>query len=282
MPHALANVRRHYIPGPFGQVHLRVAIPPATVTALAPPLYCLHQSPKSGLEFEVFMSVMATDRVVVALDYPGYGLSDAPFEEAHASIETYAEAVWLVADALGHARVDLFGNHTGAKVASCAARLSSPRVRAIVMISAAILTDAERAMFRHMFEPIPLDPEGTRFTTTWQRIVERRGPGMSLQMCARSFLQTVMGGEEYEWGHKAAFDYGNPFEDDLRSLTQPITILNPADDLQVATRRAVPLLRNGRVIECPQWSYGMLDAFAPELGQIIRESVDQPFASASP
>lgn len=277
MPQAAPRVRRHYLPGRFGQIHVRIASPPLPQQGKAPPLYCLHQSPKSSLEFEIFMSHAATDRMIVALDYPGYGQSDAPPEETLASIDTYAEAVWQVADALGHARLDLFGNHTGGKVATRVTRMRPVHVRAIAMISAAILTDAERAMFRHMFEPIPLDADGTRFTTTWTRIVERAGPGMTLQMCARSFLQTVIGGEEYEWGHKAAFDYGTPFEADLAEIGQRITVLNPADDLQVATRRAAGLLRNGEVIECPQWSYGMLDAHAPALWTLVRTRLDQAF-----
>lgn len=258
--------RRTYFDGAFGQIHVRVAM---AKSPTRPALYCLHQSPKCGLEFERFAKAASGERDVVAPDYPGYGLSDPPPTQADATIQTYAAEVWRVADVLGHDRIDLFGNHTGSKVAAEMAMQRPDRVGAIVMVSAPILTEEERAHFVEYFSPTPLDRAGTRFRLQWERVVHHAGPGVTLDMMARSYVQNLLGGEAYEWGHAAAFAYDAPFQTALRTLPQPIFVLNPADDLQEATRRAAPLLRNGRIIEVPQWGHGFLDAFAEDAARLV-------------
>lgn len=265
-----AKVRRAYTDGHYGQLHFRIA-QPETPTSL-PPLYCLHQSPKCGLEFETLMGVTGDERIVVAPDYPGYGQSDAPPGEHLATVPAYADACWQVAEALGHGRIDLFGNHTGAKVAAAMALSRPHAVGEIVMVSAALLTPEERAWFSDYFTPIPLDEAGTRFTTMWERILKRRGPGATLEMLSQSFMMNLLGGEAYEWGHVAAFAYDNPFVEALKTLPHRITILNPADDLADCTRRAASLLRNGEIIECPQWGYNFMDVWPAEVAALIRRA----------
>ncbi len=265
-------MRKTYVDGQFGQIHVRVAEARSDHNRL--PLFCLHQSPKCGLEFATFMTEAARDRAVYAPDYPGYGMSDPAPSEDETTIPMYAENMWRAADAFGLERLDLFGNHTGAKVAAAMALQHPDRVGSIAMVSAAILTDEERALFKDMFSPIPLDAEHTRFRTTWQRIIERRGPGQTLEMLDRSMFMNLMGGEAYEWGHVAAFAWGAPYDNALETLPHRITILNPADDLTECTRRAIPLLRNGEVIECPQWGYGFMDAFPKETADLVLEKLD--------
>jgi pimeloyl-ACP methyl ester carboxylesterase len=264
----MAKVLRHYTDGRFGQIHLRIASPPGP--SRHPALYCLHQSPKCGLEFETLMREMSEDRVVVAPDYPGYGQSDAPPSEHEATIAAYGEACWQVADALGHDRIDLFGNHTGSKVAAEMALQHPGRVGAIAMVSAAILTPEERAWFTDYFTPIPLDEAGTRLTTMWERILKRRAPGVPLELLAASLTMNLFGGEAYEWGHAAAFAYDQPFVRALQSLPHRITILNPADDLQTQTRRAEGMLQNGEIIECPQWGYNFMDMAPAQVAALLR------------
>ncbi len=266
------TIRKIYVDGEHGQIHVRMAADRGD--GRRPPLFCLHQSPKCGLEFETFMREASRDRAVYAPDYPGYGMSDpAPSEEA-TTIPMYAENMWRAVDAFGIKKLDLFGNHTGAKVAVAMALQQPDRVNAIVMISAAILTDEEREMFKDMFTPIPLDKEHTRFKISWDRIVERQGPGQTLEMMDRSMYMNMMGGEAYEWGHVAAFAWGAPFDEALGKLPHRITILNPVDDLTECTRRATALLRNGEVVECPKWGYGFMDAFPKDTADLVLGKLD--------
>ena len=268
----MANSRKLYVDGEFGQLHLRFAGDRGDGTK--PPLVCLHQSPKSSLEFETFIHVAARDRAVIAPDYPGYGMSDTPPSEDVVSVEMYARNMWKALDAIGCKKVDLFGNHTGSKVATEMALQQPERVRGIAMISAAILTEEERAMFTDMFTPIPLDEEMTRLRITWERILERRASEATLEWLDRSLYQTMMGGEAYEWGHAAAFAYGEPFNQALTDLPHRKIILNPADDLQECTRRAIPIMTNGEVIECPQWGYSFLDYYPGAVCDLILPRLD--------
>lgn len=263
--------RKQYVDGEFGQLHLRMAAPESSGKR---PLYCAHQSPKSGREFQRFMTLASAARTIVAPDYPGYGMSDAPPQESDATIPMYAREMWRVADALGHEKLDLLGNHTGGKVVAEMAMQQPDRVGNIVIISAAILTDAERAEYRDYFSPIPLDDAGTRFSTMWERIVEVRGPGQTLELLSESLLMNMMGGEEYEWGHVAAFNHGRPFEEAIQSLPHRITLLNPADTLSEVTRRAGPLLNNGEIIELPDWGYGFMDAFTEDAVDLVIGKLD--------
>lgn len=265
-------VRRSYVDGACGQLHVRIA--EAQNDAGKTPLLCLHQSPKCGLEFEAFMQAAATDRTVIAPDYPGYGMSDAPASEEEATIPLYASEMWAVLDALGESIVDLFGNHTGAKVAAEMACQKPERVNGIAMVSAAILTPEEREMFKDMFKPIPLDEAHTRFLESWRRVLDRRGPGQTLQMLDRSLFMNMMGGEAYEWGHVAAFAWGAPFERALAELPHRITILNPTDDLTECTRRAEPLMRNGEIVELPDWGYGFMDVWPEEAAELVCGKLD--------
>jgi pimeloyl-ACP methyl ester carboxylesterase len=263
----MIKLRRTYVDGQFGQIHLRMG-------GAGAPLYLLHQSPKSGLEMDTLGRLLAQQRCVVAPDYPGYGLSDPPPGQTAATIAAYAEAVWAVADHLGHPRVQLFGNHTGAMVAAEMARQQPDRVGAIAMISAPILTPQEAADFDAYFQPIPLDAAGTRFSTMWARIAAVAAPGVTLEMKARSFLQNLFGGEAYEWGHHAAFAYAARFAETLAALACPVLVFNPADELAPATRRAAAILRTGRVVEKPDWGHGLLEVKAAALAAELRDFLD--------
>lgn len=264
--------KRSYTDGEFGQIHYRVA--EARHDGGRPPLHCLHQSPKSGKEFETFLDAASADRTVVALDYPGYGMSDTPPSEDAATIPAYARAAWQVADALGHHTIDVLGNHTGAKVALEMASQRPERIHAGAMVSAALFNDEERQEFADFFEPIPLDKAGTRFTTMWERIQQFSGPGMTLEMMAESLRQNMMGGEAYEWGHAAAFAWGEPFEEALRTLPHPKILLNPADELASYTRRAEAIMTNGKIVECPQWGHGFLELHAKDAAELVLNELD--------
>ncbi|MEL6687563.1 MAG: alpha/beta fold hydrolase [Pseudomonadota bacterium] len=260
------RITRRFIDGPFGQVHLREAGEPSDKL----PLLCLHQSPKSSREFVKILPFLAQDRQVVAVDNPGHGESDLPPSEDAATIEAYAASAWAAVDALGLGRVDLLGHHTGAKVATEMAWQRPDDVGAIVMVSALVLTPEEVAAFKDQFQEIPLDEAGTRFSTMWEKSIEHRGPGVSLEDLAASFAENLRAGEAYEWGHKAAFAYNAHFPDRVASLEYPIVVLNPKDMLYDLTPRVASLLKNGRIEDHPEWGFGFMDADSENAANAIR------------
>lgn len=263
------DIKRQFVDTDFGQIHLRKAGEPSG----KPPLICLHQSPKSSREFIAFMQEAADDRLVIAVDSPGHGESDIPPQQIY--IEGYAKAIWQALDALGiTARVDLLGHHTGAKVACEMAYQRPARVKAIIMISALILTEDERENFKSQFKPIPLDEAGTRFSHMWSQAIKYRGPGMSLKQLAFLMAEHLRAGEAYEWGHEAAFSYTDSFAERLPSLPHPITILNPGDMLFDYTPRAANYLKNGQVVDYPNWGFGFLDTDTQKAVEVIKAALD--------
>ncbi len=254
-------IRRRFVDGPFGQVHLRDTVSGTD----APALVCLHQSPKSSREFSKVLPALGRSRRVVAIDNPGHGESDLPPSEQDSTIENYAASAWAAIDALGLDKpIDLLGHHTGAKVAVEMAWQRPGDVRRIVLVSALILTDEETKAFADQFQPVPLDEAGTRFSKMWAASVHHRGPGVSLEDLAASFAENMRAGEAYEWGHRAAFDYTPRFAERIKTLDHPITVINPGDMLYDYTPRVMEHLRNGTLVDRPDWGFGFMDAYTED------------------
>ena len=87
-----------------------------------------------------------------------------------------------------------------------------------------------------------------------------------------NFAEHLRGGQTAWWGHRAAFNY--PRGDVLPTLTQPILVLNPEDDLYDYTLRAAAKLQNGRVHNLPGWSHGFLDIHTAEVAALLRGFLD--------
>ncbi|MEM7450805.1 MAG: alpha/beta fold hydrolase [Pseudomonadota bacterium] len=249
------TVRRQYVDGPFGQIHIRHAGAP---DAARPAVLCLHQSPKSGRQFVDLLAALGGERFAVAPDYPGMGESDPPPADPPVTVADYADSVIAVLDAFSIATCHVVGHHTGALVAAELATRHAERVLSIVSIAAPVIEDSELATFENTFEPIPIDEAGTRYTTLWQRVLEHRGPGMTLEMCAESMAENLRGGEGYEWGHRAAFAYVPTYRERLAALEHPMFVMNVRDDLWEITPRADGLLRNGLRRDYPDWGNGFL------------------------
>ena len=76
-----------------------------TATGSAPPLLVLHGYPTSSIDFAAVLGTLATDRRVVLLDFPGFGLSAKP-DRAY-SLFAQADVVEAVVASLGIDEVDL-------------------------------------------------------------------------------------------------------------------------------------------------------------------------------
>lgn len=254
----MAHPIRKFIDGNYGQIHVRIATPTDIQNR---PLACLHMSPKSGRIFEKFMQQASDDRMVIAHDYPGFGESDPPPHDPPVTIEDYARSLWDVVDALQLGVIDILGYHTGSEVAAEAARQRPEQVDHIVMISAPVFNPKELKHIQKVYAEIPLDIAGTRFRKMWDSVIAHQGPGTTLEMMAMSFAENLRAGENYEWGHRAAFEYAAKFTNVVESLPHRITVLNPDDDLAEFTPRILPSLNNGEIIDHPEWGHGFLDAY---------------------
>jgi len=225
----------------------------------------------SGVVYETFLGEMGRDRTAVAPDTPGYGASDPP--PAPPSIADYAQAMGEVLDALALREVDVVGYHTGSKIAVELALQRPGAVRHLVLIGAPVYTDAELAAMRAEHDR-DLEPreDGGHLVGYWRAVLNWRGPGQTLGMIMKSFPDALRGAEHRTWGHRAAFEYS--YADHLPRVTQPVLVLNPRDDLWEYTPRVAPYLKNGRVVNLPDWGHGFLDLHPVEVGRLVRRFVD--------
>jgi len=268
----LPKVTRTFVDGPFGQLHCRIARPEAPSKT---PLICLHMSPKSGKSYRDILPYLADDRIVLAPDYPGHGESDPPPANPHVSIADFARSAWAVADALTNGPVHILGYHTGSMIAVEMAVQRPDNVKSIISISAPVFTAEEQTNLNSDYSPIPIDEEGTRFRIMWERVLKHRGPGMTLQMAADSFAENLRAGDDYEWGHRAAFAYSPTYNRNLEVIDTPLLVLNPDDDCHEQSLRADALLTNGRRVELPHWGHGFLNAFPAEAARVILDFAEE-------
>jgi pimeloyl-ACP methyl ester carboxylesterase len=270
------NVKRAYVDGRYGQMHYRIAVPPQADTTEHPPIIFFHQSPSSGRPFEGLVSEMGRDRIAIAVDTPGFGDSDAP--PSPPIIADYAAAMASFLDALNIGEVDVFGDHTGAKVAVELSLQQPDRVRRLVFNACPVYSPEKMAeMMEHLEAERPKDvvPEdGSHILHRWGGMKGWYKPDAPMELYNRDFCESLRGLDLAWYGHNAAFAVKH--SDNLPHVSQPILILCPDDGLWDATIAAGPYLKNGRILELPQFGMGAISQHSTEIARILREFLDEP------
>ena len=264
------GVQRHYINGRYGQIHYRIAAPahPSAV-----PLLCFHLSPNSGRVYAQFIAQIGHDRIAIAPDTPGFGLSDAPTTAPE--ISDYAACMGEFADAHGFKKFDVMGYHTGSKIALALAQQRPAQLRRLVLVSAPIYTEAELVQqYKSMgtSEVEKLSEDGSHLLRLWQDHWRWKDSAAPASFIQREVAEGLVAGEQAWWGHQAAFKVQHALE--LPKVEQPILLLCPKDDLWEATQRARPFLRNGKFVELPNYAHGFLDVHTTEVVDIVRHFLD--------
>ncbi len=178
-----ARVIRGYLELPWGQVHYRTVEAAAGPDADARPLLLmLHQTPLDSEHYERVLPLLGEFARPVAVDSPGYGLSDRPPPRGDATggagaewdVEDYGRLTWEIADRLGGERVYLFGRATGSVLAVEAAAQRPERVRALVLHGLPVYDDATKAQRLADVEfgaPIAPTADGAHLVRLWERVL---------------------------------------------------------------------------------------------------------------
>ena len=160
-----AAPRRRFVDVADGQVHCWEAGTGGPV-----PLIMLHASPGSARMLRPLLGRLAMSRRALALDARGNGDS-TPLAQATPEIADFAAATLAALDALGIARFDLYGTHTGASIATEIAIQAPQRVRRLILESMglwdAALQTAHLAKNAPSVEP---DMIGSQFNWAWHYI----------------------------------------------------------------------------------------------------------------
>ncbi len=262
-----AAIHRAYVTAAGGQIHYRQAGPDGARS----PLLLIHPSPSSSLVYEPLMAELGTDRFVIAPDLPGHGMSDIPPEPP--AIEEYAATLLALEATLGLGLFDIIGYHTGGLIAAEMARQQPAAVRKIVMISAFIFNDEERARLKGHAAARPVDERAAAFGQQWQNFKTNFWRmGNDDTRTWNLYLEAQRNPGTSAWGQRAAADYDLAVA--LQHLSQPVLVLNPEDDVRGHTNRVGPFLKNGKVHDLPGWTHGFVDSKAAETAKILRDFLD--------
>jgi pimeloyl-ACP methyl ester carboxylesterase len=270
-----ATVRRGYIDNIHGQMHYRMTEPMGGAPSAGPnpPLLCLHQTPKSGWDYEPLMPDLGRDRVVLAPDTPGYGGSDGP--PAPVLIGDYADAMIRFMDdmaatgAVPPGMFDVIGYHTGAATATDLANRWPDRVRRVILVGLAAYdaeTRAQRLATIDRF-PVPL-PDASNVTAFWKLTETMNDARIDLGWKHASMIECLRPGDRLPWGFISIYKYD--FLGNLAALRQDTLVLAPEDDLWVNTRKVAPIIPNGRCVELPGAAHGFFKVEAERVSGIIR------------
>jgi pimeloyl-ACP methyl ester carboxylesterase len=226
------SITRHFVNLGDLQVHVRIA-------GTGPAAVMLHQSPTSSAEMATDIEACAAHLTVVAIDMPGYGLSD-PLPDEHPDIGAFARVVERVITALGIERTVVYGFHTGAVVAFEFARLFPERCSGAVVNGLVCIEGEELADLLAHYNVLPeVTAEGAHLPWLWARLRDqtlffpwyRKTPaarmtldlhdGAFLHPYLVDFLRAKEGGRP---GYQAAFSY--PTRERAPQITAPVFLIN--------------------------------------------------------
>ncbi|WP_159987307.1 alpha/beta fold hydrolase [Novosphingobium sp. 18052] len=270
-------MQRAYCDGPYGQIHYRVARPAGP--AALPPLLCLHQTPKSGFDYEPVMPLLAAQgRVVLAPDTPGYGGSDAP--PAPIGIRDFGQVMagfleTMRADGvIGEGPVDVMGYHTGSVTATELA-VSRPRlIRRLVLVSLAAYEAEERIRRLASIDRFPVPrPDAGHVADLWKLMESMHDTRVDLDWKHASLAEHLRPGKRLPWGFRAVYEYD--FIGALENLRQPTLLLCPQDDLWDVTHREAHRIPDARLVELHGAAHGFLkvdaEAIAARIDSFLKE-----------
>jgi pimeloyl-ACP methyl ester carboxylesterase len=271
--------RRFYMPSPWGQLHIHEARPGDGSRGTKPALICFHQTSGSGKLYVPFLPYLATDRVVMAVDTPGYGASDGPADEA--SIEDYASAIAAALDSLGYGNgkngpLDVLGLLTGSMIAGELTLSRPDLVRRLVLAQSPMLNADERTMMHdtmvEMLDANWREKGAGYYQDRLSRTLGALGPDDSSELAMEAYVETVLPGRAFMKGELAAMRY--PAIDLFTGIERPTLILSLGPDLKDKVMRGVDVVPKAILIEEPDLDRRMFRRDPAKLAPIFRDYLD--------
>ncbi|MBL42610.1 MAG: hypothetical protein CMM49_08125 [Rhodospirillaceae bacterium] len=265
-----SEVTREYFDGIFGQLHLRRA---GKDLGSKDPIILLHQSPSNSRPFEGLMKELCSDRLVYAIDTPGFGDSDAPVSPPN--ISDYAFSIIEFINHLNFDTVNLFGDHTGAKIAVEIIKQNPSKIGSAVFNSCPVYSKKQmKKMMLHLEDEKPKDiiPEdGAHFVERWKSL-QKWYTNSPLELINRDFIEMQRPLDKGWYGHNAAFAVNHA--DNLPKINHPLLVLCPNDMLWDATKASSNFLVNGSIMELPNYGMGSLSIDTEMYSNILKKFYD--------
>lgn len=269
-------IRRQYVDGPFGQIHVHVARPVRAAAVQQRPLVCFHPTAVSGHYYRDLMLRMGRDRLVLAPDTPGYGRSDPPPEPQ--PMQVLAQSAAAALDALGFGQsgagaVDMLGFHTGVFLATELAIERPDLVHRLVLPGIPFYEPAvQKDKYAQYAKAVPLDEAGSKVRKEWAFWVEQRDPRTSVRRGAENFADQLQALDRGWWAYHSVFSY--PAQKRLPLVQQPVLVPLIADSLQANTLAATRLFANVEVEDMSDITRSFFVVGADRLAGLCRQFLD--------
>jgi pimeloyl-ACP methyl ester carboxylesterase len=244
-----SGIERAFVTLAEGQVHLRRLNAAPGAQTRGTPLLLFHASPSSswwlqGLMLELRAAGCAND--LVAPDTLGNGDSVAPAPE-RPDIAYFADSQRRLVDALGFERIDVYGSHTGARIACEFAAAFPERTRRVVLDGIVEYDDDMRRLVVENYAPrIEPDDYGRQFVWAFNFVRDQalhfpwflRDPAHRLNVPVppahvlhRATLDVLKALDTYAKAYVAAFEYRAYSRMPL--IRAPVLLLKPDTELPV-------------------------------------------------
>jgi pimeloyl-ACP methyl ester carboxylesterase len=248
-------VRKGYIDTEFGQVHYYAA------GESGPLLFLFHETALAASEFSRTLPILGEKCRAVALDTPGYGMSDPP--SAPLDMQAFATRFCRAIEAFGDGPCILAGAHTGSSFAlELATQQLAERVTHVVLSGLALLTANEIEGFRKIIGAPELDHEGRFLIEEWEKRRQRWGEATPLDDILWGTAEQLMVYQRFHWAFEAVFSHDAELA--LKKLNCPTLFLIGEDDSLVdSDRRAATLVTDAELKVLPGVG-GRLPYFEPE------------------
>lgn len=267
------ETKRKFVDGPFGQVHVRLTEPTDSDSPCTP-LVLFHPTPASGHYFAEYAAAMAQDRLVIAIDTPGYGDSVAP--TAPPSIEDYAASATAAINALGYGNssIDVLGYHTGGLTAVELARTSPQFVRKLVLPGLPYFDEVARAeVLQQLAVPdADIEADAGHLRAVWEHATIAVHAGVSLARAQELYVEEMKAFPDSWWGYRAAFTYDA--ERAIRAISQPVLLISTAGALMEETRAAAEVFSHATYVHLPEYTHGVFMVGTEALVTASRDFLD--------
>lgn len=268
------KIKRVFVPSPFGQVHARIY--QAETESDKPPLILFHPTPYSSRFYDSFAPEMAHDRVVISLDTPGYGDSDAPPEPQ--DIAGYASALFEALTALGYGKdnrlVDVFGYHTGCLIAAEIAASHPGTVRKLVLPGIPhYVGAAQQNAYAENAKPTPIAPDGAHLLPIWEFAALARPLGLDDLRVQELFSDAMQCQPNCWWAYHGVFSYEGRTR--FPEISQPALLMTLGSSLRRETEAAAALMPAASLIYLNDITYGGFDLHFELIAAKTRAFLDE-------
>ena len=244
------------------------------------PLVLLHQNIKSSDEYRELMPIFARKRLVIAMDFLGFGDSDKPPRMYY--IEDYAKTVIQLLDALGIKKASILGHHTGAFVAAEVAAAYPERVNKLILSSIDYFDEQERTdLYNRFSDAFQIKEDGSHLTKRWPVRLSYVG---SIELNHRCLLDELKCHGYQPYGPFAIFNYAGKSMARFGLISCPTLVLSGTEDIKQLERLGLAkaenrqlitkAISNAKVVDIEGGTIYIMDQMPDEISKLVVNFLD--------